>query len=226
MKRIIKNLTFCLSIILALQLVVISKANAAETGYWIEKNNKWYYYDNSGCMFTDNIFFDKDDKEYYVDKNGVMQTGWIFRGGEWNYFYGNGEMAKNTVIDGYIINSDGIWVDENGKVLDKPTAKAPGNGTLIAEFDNIEFFEDGNTLQGWIYSQGVWTLGVKEEHSDGGIGVDIEDHTLTALFSVPKDKEYTIVTKYHNHIRNSNDKFHITIYKGWETKELLFSVDV
>jgi hypothetical protein len=110
--------------------------------------------------------------------------------------------------------------------LDKPTAKALGNGTLVAEFDNIEFFEDGNMLQGWIYSQGVWTLGVKEEHTNGGIGVDITDYTHTELFSVPKDKEYTIVTKYHNHIRNSNDKFHIAIYKGWETKELLFSVDV
>lgn len=226
MKRIIKNLTFCLSIILVLQLVVISKANAAETG-WVYRDGNWNYYTYTGCMVTDGMITDDNGKRYYLDKDGIMKAGgWIYRVDGWHYFYSNGEMAENTVIDGYKIDAEGYWVDESGKKLDKPTEKAKGTGKLVAEFDNIEFFEDGNTLQGWIYSQGVWTLGIKEEHSNGGIGVDIEDHTLTALFSVPKDKEYTIVTKYHNHIRNSNDKFHITIYKGWETKELLFSVDV
>ena len=29
------------------------------------------------------------------------------RNNKWYYFYSNGEMAANTTIDGYVLNSDG-----------------------------------------------------------------------------------------------------------------------
>ena len=59
-----------------------------QTG-WVEDNYKWYYLNNSG----------------------VMQTGWLKDiDGRWYYLYENGSMATNTVIDGYVIGSNGAWI--------------------------------------------------------------------------------------------------------------------
>ena len=41
---------------------------------------------------------------------GAMATGWKQIGGRWYWFYPNGAMAANTVIDGYELNENGVWV--------------------------------------------------------------------------------------------------------------------
>jgi len=40
-------------------------------------------------------------------KNGKPATGWKEIDGKWYYFYENGSMAVNTVIDGREIGPDG-----------------------------------------------------------------------------------------------------------------------
>ncbi|NRY59837.1 anthrax toxin lethal factor-related metalloendopeptidase [Clostridium beijerinckii] len=42
-------------------------------------------------------------------ENGKWVNGWKEIDGEWYYFI-NGTMAKNTTINGYYINDDGVWV--------------------------------------------------------------------------------------------------------------------
>ena len=34
---------------------------------------------------------------------------WLKISGKWYYFYANGIMASNTIIDGYVIGTDGSW---------------------------------------------------------------------------------------------------------------------
>ena len=45
----------------------------------------------------------------YLDKEGCKKTGWLKSKGCWYYFNENGEMASNTWIDNYYVNSDGKW---------------------------------------------------------------------------------------------------------------------
>ena len=80
---------------------------------WLRENDKWYYLnvlDNSlqGAMFTG--WIRRDEKTYFADTNGEMVEGWYQIDGLWYYFRpGSGEMAYNTEIDGFYLDSDGVW---------------------------------------------------------------------------------------------------------------------
>ena len=47
---------------------------------------------------------------YYLNADGPMKTGWIKHKGLWYYLDSSGAMVTNTVIDGYKINHEGVWV--------------------------------------------------------------------------------------------------------------------
>ncbi len=80
---------------------------------WLRLGEKWYYLntlDNGlqGAMFTG--WIRRDEKTYFADSNGEMVEGWYQIDGSWYYFYpGSGEMARDTWIDGFYIDSDGVW---------------------------------------------------------------------------------------------------------------------
>lgn len=80
---------------------------------WMRENDHWYYLntlDNSlqGAMFTG--WIRRDEKTYFADTNGEMVEGWYQIDGSWYYFYpGSGEMARNADINGFHVDSDGIW---------------------------------------------------------------------------------------------------------------------
>jgi glucan-binding repeat-containing protein len=75
---------------------------------WVYDAKKWYFMDNSGVMKKGWVF--TGGKWYFLDNSGAMKTGWIYTGGKWYYLYKDGAMAKNTVIDGYRLGSDGAWI--------------------------------------------------------------------------------------------------------------------
>ncbi len=80
---------------------------------WLTLGNKKYYMntlDNSlqGAMFTG--WIRRDEKTYFADLNGEIVEGWYQIDGAWYYFYpGSGEMAHDTQIDGFQVDSDGVW---------------------------------------------------------------------------------------------------------------------
>jgi hypothetical protein len=39
----------------------------------------------------------------------AMATGWINVDGKWYYLYGDGSLALSTVINGYIVDENGVW---------------------------------------------------------------------------------------------------------------------
>ena len=83
---------------------------------WVFDQGKWYYLnelENSleGVMFSG--FVVRNEKTYYLNKNGAMETGWLSIDGNWYYFQeDSGEMLKNTTVDGFPLNADGI-LDQN-----------------------------------------------------------------------------------------------------------------
>ena len=112
-----------------------------KTNSWLKENNKWYYFDNNGNMVIG--WYIEDGKHYYFDWNsGAMLTGWQHIGSYWYYFaetstaknplgsmyshgwywihgkcyYFNsyGEMASNTTIGEYRVDSTGAWIEGDG----------------------------------------------------------------------------------------------------------------
>lgn len=80
---------------------------------WLNERGKTYYLntvDNSlqGAMFTG--WIRRDEKAYFADSNGELLEGWNEIDGAWYYFYPESkEMARDTRVDGFYIDSDGIW---------------------------------------------------------------------------------------------------------------------
>lgn len=83
---------------------------------WLLDQGRWYYLnelENSleGVMFSG--FMVRNEKTYYLNSNGAMETGWVSIDGNWYYFQkDSGEMLRNTWVDGFPLNADGI-LDEN-----------------------------------------------------------------------------------------------------------------
>lgn len=129
------------------------ESGAMATG-WVKDGGKWYYLDVSGEMKTGWI---KDSGTwYYLDSNGAMETGWIDDGGEryylnddgsmatgWGkswaygyYFNADGTLASDTTVDGYYIDSDGVW---NSSYLGQVKVKAKKRSYYINQTKSIDF---------------------------------------------------------------------------------------
>ena len=109
-------------------------AGRVRTG-WILSNGKWYFLSDSGAMLTgrqniggswyflnedtSSAFYgsmaadqlvNADGKTYYVDADGHLAHGWTKVGDHMSYFDpATGEMARDTIIDTFYIDRDGVW---------------------------------------------------------------------------------------------------------------------
>lgn len=85
---------------------------AMQTG-WINQAGRWYYLNTvqgnlEGAMLKGLIT--RNGKTYFTGEDGAMMTGWQRIDGLWRYFNEDGTLAVNTVIGGYPVNEDGVWV--------------------------------------------------------------------------------------------------------------------
>lgn len=81
-----------------------------ENGYavtgWCAVDGKWYYMNAERKMMTG--WLDLEGKWYYMDTTGAMVKGWQqITPTDWYYFYEDGSMAANTVIEGRVISESG-----------------------------------------------------------------------------------------------------------------------
>lgn len=82
------------------------------TGYWyarangsypkgefeyIDENKSWFYFDESGYMYSEKWLKHTDGKWYYFDKDGYMVTSWKKINGKWYYFNRDGSMQTGWV---------------------------------------------------------------------------------------------------------------------------------
>lgn len=134
MKR--KNQVLVAGILAAAMMLSSAIVSFAETG-WVPVGDSWYYYRADGSMAMDqwvisnggqfwlepNGIMAKDKWIttegfwYYVGSNGEALTGWHEINGKWYYFRRTMEtnafsMATDTIVDGYRINKDGVWVQD------------------------------------------------------------------------------------------------------------------
>ena len=73
--------------------------------------NEWIegcYVQDSGAMATGWLAY--NGNWYYLDEHGYKTTGWQEINGNWYYLYEDGRMAADTTVDGYYVDSSGVWV--------------------------------------------------------------------------------------------------------------------
>lgn len=77
----------------------------------MQSNGSWQYKKSDGTLATGWSCI--GNQWYYFDSSGIMKTGWFQdTSGKWYYFNELGIMAKDTVIDGYKIGSDGVYISK------------------------------------------------------------------------------------------------------------------
>ena len=87
----------------------LGTSGAMTTGWFKDSNNKWYHLGTSGAM-TIGWFKDSDNKWYHLGASGAMTIGWLKdTDGKWYYLNSDGSMAYDTYIDGYYVNSNGVY---------------------------------------------------------------------------------------------------------------------
>ena len=85
-----------------------------QTG-WIKIDKEWYYFNpdktsaTEGAMLRE-AWVNEAGTAYYLTKTGVMATGWVQIGENWYHFDESGCLSRNTTIDTFYVNEDGIWV--------------------------------------------------------------------------------------------------------------------
>ncbi len=73
---------------------------------WVKEVDNWRYY--SGNKTTVG-WLDISDKRYYFTKDGLMLSGkWLEIDGKWYYFNADGSLAKDTKVDGYEVDENGV----------------------------------------------------------------------------------------------------------------------
>lgn len=83
-----------------------------DTGYWfarangtypksqfeyIEENQSWFYFDESGYMYSEKWLKHTDGKWYWFDSSGYMATSWKKIAGAWYYFNRDGSMQTGWI---------------------------------------------------------------------------------------------------------------------------------
>ena len=83
----------------------LDESGVMQTG-WIDVDAERYYLNESGAMQTG--WINVNGERYYLNQSGAMQIGWIFNEGNWYYLRDNGMMVVNDIIDGWIIDENGV----------------------------------------------------------------------------------------------------------------------
>ena len=98
---------------------------------WKQIDGLWYYFGSDGVMASSK-WIASGQNYCYVSSSGAMLTGWQDIGGQtyylskstgyrvagqWAkidgktyYFNKDGQLQRNTVIDGYKVDANGVWV--------------------------------------------------------------------------------------------------------------------
>ena len=75
---------------------------------WTNFGSGWYYMNDKGAMQTG--WLNNNEKWYYLADSGLMKTGWVNVDGKWYYLDQSGTRQENTTIDGYSLDSNGVWI--------------------------------------------------------------------------------------------------------------------
>ncbi len=92
-------------------VLAAARQKAANTGAaWMMDNKGWWYRDSNGNRVIGK-WMQIDNKWYCFDETGIMKTGWVESDGKWYYLTSSGDMLTNgDTPDGHKVGADGVRV--------------------------------------------------------------------------------------------------------------------
>lgn len=192
-KKLISSLLIAVAV-----MAVIPKGASAE---WEHYNGR-YKYKEENSYVTGWKYLDND--WYCFDSNGVIRSGWIYDNGNWYFCYIHGQMAHDTTINGYYLNSNGAWTtseitaDEARKLILNvdSTYISQNNYELSTDYkeyskENMPYLEDWNFPKEPMF--GFYYSAIGSDGSGGGeyfVGKDSKN--VYALFNQGNTNAYQI----------------------------------
>jgi len=134
--------------LIGVSILTIVPINASAE--WKQDNIGWWYTEGNSWSMGWRLM---DEKWYYFDDNGYMKTGWVRSGNKWYYLYSSGAMAKNTSINGYVLDSDGVWIQSTQNSSSTSKENNAANSSEIISNNNDT--SDSNSLIGEDIEQAV-----------------------------------------------------------------------
>lgn len=105
----------------------INDAGKMSVNEWFIHNGQWYFTKADGIM-SDNEWIQSphSGRWYYLNQGGAMaENQWLNYNGRWYYLGSDGGMVTNGTVDGYYIDSSGVWSDSAKPV----NTVVPGGGS-------------------------------------------------------------------------------------------------
>lgn len=124
-----------------------SGSSTIRTG-WVNINGKRYYIKADGSKATG--WLQANGEWYYFWSDGTPATGWLQSGGNWYYLYPFGDMAHDTMVSGYYLNSDGVWTkDIPTSAWSCPQIKSAATSDVSAGFKTLHDELGFGYTSGW-----------------------------------------------------------------------------
>ena len=193
------NISKCLVMI----ILICGSFSTCVHAEWINTDNyMWWYKENESYAIGWRFI---DDNWYFFDNNGYMKTGWLQYKDKWYYLSETGEMLKDTSVDGYYLDVDGVWIDMKKDNSNNTSLNYNKNEEEIAqkyvvslgyeinykygEIDNYTFTKNNmyGSLDSYYYST-IWGVqNVKpENYFDKQIityGFNVKNHPLQKIYN-------------------------------------------
>lgn len=145
---------------------------------WKQDFNGWWNKEESSWSVG---WKEIDGKWYYFDNNGYMKTGWVQYDNKWYYLYNDGSMAKNITIEGYILDSNGAWIQTTQNSSSTSKENNAKNSNIVS--DNAKVSDSNSMISGNIeqaVSQAIKSKGENgylkgEVSTEGHIILEVEE---------------------------------------------------
>ena len=150
------------------------------------------------------------DWKYKNDDGSYLSNGWNWIDGKCYYFYSDGLMAKDTIVDGYQVNADGAWV-VNGAVQTQTTTPTNNTGAtanhnanydpahpLAGKIDEWNLRLPYNVIgPGYICSSNVQAMltGQMDQYYAAPVGESVNPTTGTIGYVSQEDYDYARMTE-------------------------------
>lgn len=161
--------------------------------YWEEINGEKYYFKDDQVA---NGLIDIEGAEYYFNEEGIMQTGWQKIKGKYYCFDRiNGEMYKDTVVDGITVDKKGAAekseyneykIETMMKAHQIVTEQTTASDTMEEKRLKIFNWEINHTSYRWrllstVYESDDWEMTFANDIFDEEMGCDVSDACAVAF---------------------------------------------
>lgn len=86
-----------------------------ENSWVLLYNKEWAFVNQKGEMLTSGLHKVNGGKYSYFEGGEAVHSKWVKINGNWYYLKSNCYLATNEYIDGYYVNSNGVWIKEKDK---------------------------------------------------------------------------------------------------------------